>query len=70
MRDPLSPLRHAATTRQVMPTTTTLMNPPRLWPALEPARQQHLAQCLAELLRRLRSAPLTASTEEAKHEPS
>ena len=43
---------------------------PRLWPALEPARRHQLAQCLAELLRRLHDAPRTASTEETSHELS
>jgi hypothetical protein len=33
-------------------------------------RQQQLAQCLAELIRRLRAASLTANTEETRHEPS
>ncbi len=65
MRTPLSPPRHPAPTPPATPTDR-----PRLWQGLEPARRHQLAQCLAELIRRLRGAPLTASTEEARHEPS
>jgi hypothetical protein len=51
-----------------MATLTT--DPTSLWQALDPVRQQQLAQYLAELLRRLRRAPLTASPQEVSHEPT
>lgn len=35
------------------PPVTTL---PRLWPYLTPERQQHIAQCVAQLILRLRPA--------------
>ncbi len=62
MRTPLSPPHHCP------PETPTHRS--RLWPGLEPMRQQQLAQCLAELIRRLRAASLTTNTEETRHEPS
>lgn len=59
MRTPLRPPRHPAPTPP---------DRPRLWPGLEPARRHQLAQCLADLIRRLHGA--TASTKETSHEPS
>jgi hypothetical protein len=36
------------------PPSTTL---PRLWPHLEPERQRQIAQCIAQLILRLRPVP-------------
>jgi hypothetical protein len=69
MRDPLSPLRHPAATAPP-PSTAAPTHRPSLWQALGPARQHSLARCLAELIRRLRDTPLTASAEEISDEPS
>ncbi len=62
MRTPLSPPHHP------LPATPT--HRARLWPGLEPMRQQQLAPCLAELIRRLRTASLTTHTEGTRHESS
>lgn len=70
MRNPLSPPPHAASTTQAMLMATLTTDPTSLWQALDPVRQQQLAQYLAELLRRLRRAPLTASPQEVSHEPT
>ena len=41
--------------------------PPPLWRQLDPLCQQQLAQCLAELIRRIRRPPLVLEAE--SHEP-
>lgn len=54
-----------------MPTTSTLPPPqrdPSLWPALDPGRQRQLAQCLAELLRRLPRLARLSREEDASHD--
>jgi hypothetical protein len=56
----------------VMPTTPALVpmrRAPSLWPALDPARQRQLAQCLAELLRRLNRLARSAGAEDAGSVP-
>ncbi len=63
MRTPLRPPRHPTPTLPAPPP-----NQPRLWPALEPARRHQLAQCLAELIRRLHATPRPTSPEETSHE--
>jgi hypothetical protein len=42
---------------------------PRLWPHLEPERQRHIAQCLAQLILRLHGMPQEPAPREASHEP-
>ena len=54
---------------QEIPQTPKKVEQPSLWPGLEAARQQQLAQCLATLLWRMHCATLT-HTEESEHEPS
>lgn len=68
MRPPLSPPPPAASTRPAMPRATPMTDPASLWQALDPVRQHHLAQCLAELLRRLRGVQRAPSPPEASHE--
>ena len=41
---------------------------PRLWPHLEPERQRHLAQCVAQMMLRLHRTPQEPATQEASHE--
>lgn len=54
-----------------MPTTSALpplRRDPSLWPALDPGRQRQLAQCLAELLRRLPRLARLSREEDARHD--
>jgi hypothetical protein len=54
-----------------MPTTSappSLRRDPSLWPALDPGRQRQLAQCLAELLRRLPRLARLSRAEDASHD--
>lgn len=56
------PLRRAvdvSAKRQLKPPP----DPPRLWPNLAPTQRQQLAQCLAELIRRMPRANATAPKE-------
>jgi hypothetical protein len=50
------------------PTGTT--GPPGLWHSLDPARRQQLAQCLAELIQRMRCSDMTPPEEADDHERS
>lgn len=43
---------------------------PRLWPHLEPERQHHIAQCVAQLILRLHRPPQEPATREANHAPT
>jgi hypothetical protein len=44
--------------------------PPGLWHSLDPPRRQQLAQCLAELIRRMRRSAMTPPEEADDHERS
>jgi hypothetical protein len=66
MRAQLSPRMSRPLMRPPRRTT----GPPGLWPGLDPIQRQQLAQCLAELIQRMRRSTMTPPEEADDHERS
>ena len=62
------PSPDASSTRPSQSPLPSPVAPPRLWSSLDPSVQQQLAQCLSDLLRRMRGVRATAE-KEYSHDP-
>ncbi len=62
MTQPL-PSPDASSTRPPRSLETSYVAPPPLWNSLAPSVQRQLAQCLSDLIRRMRGVPAPAAKE-------
>jgi|GEM_PF-4552598 len=62
------PSPDASSTRPLPSPLTSPVAPPPLWSRLDISVQQQLAQCLSDLIRRMRGVPATAEKEHS-HDP-